>query len=167
VTVNLRSHQIPGAGHVSIIEIGWLVTGRSFEGLVVGIVETAPFFDMAQILGGIENLNHLVVGAAFDKFSAEFSSRSYLALLLAKFVKFDQTLVRPPHEGAHNDSFLETILSSANLLDMTVLAEGIETRGQLKRFRDLGCDLGHRILLSAAVPATVSAAKRRRCWPAS
>jgi EAL domain-containing protein (putative c-di-GMP-specific phosphodiesterase class I) len=45
------------------------------------------------------------------------------------------------------------IISLGNRLDMTMLAEGIETTGQLKRLRTPGCELSHGFLFSAAVPA--------------
>ncbi|MGD0055590.1 MAG: EAL domain-containing protein, partial [Acidimicrobiales bacterium] len=49
---------------------------------------------------------------------------------------------------------LETMISLGNKLDMTMLAEGIETREQLDLLRDLGCELGQGYLFSPAVPAS-------------
>jgi EAL domain-containing protein (putative c-di-GMP-specific phosphodiesterase class I) len=52
---------------------------------------------------------------------------------------------------------------------MTMLAEGIETRGQLERLRAPGCELGQGFLFSAAVPAAQAAAMLDRVpgssWP--
>jgi EAL domain-containing protein (putative c-di-GMP-specific phosphodiesterase class I) len=45
------------------------------------------------------------------------------------------------------------MISLGNKLDMTMLAEGIETSEQLELLRDLGCELGQGFLFSAAVPA--------------
>jgi EAL domain-containing protein (putative c-di-GMP-specific phosphodiesterase class I) len=56
------------------------------------------------------------------------------------------------HESARNDTLLETIISLGQKLNMTMLAEGIETVEQFSRLRRLGCELGQGSLFSAAVP---------------
>ena len=53
----------------------------------------------------------------------------------------------------HNDALLEAIVSLGHSLDMTMLAEGIETAGQLERVRTIGCELGQGFLWSEAVVA--------------
>ena len=56
-------------------------------------------------------------------------------------------------ESVRNDTLLETIVSLGSKLDITMLAEGIETHAQLERLRNLGCELGQGYLFSPAVPA--------------
>ena len=69
-----------------------------------------------------------------------------------RIIKIDRSFVSPTHENIHNDTLLQTIVSLGRKLNMTVLAEGIETHGQLERLRELGCDLGQGFLFSRAVP---------------
>jgi EAL domain-containing protein (putative c-di-GMP-specific phosphodiesterase class I) len=57
---------------------------------------------------------------------------------------------------------LEEIVKLGRGLNMTVLAEGIETRGQLDRLRQLGCELGQGFLFSPAVPNDEVAELTRR-----
>jgi hypothetical protein len=75
----------------------------------------------------------------------------YLVLLNPRFIKTDQTFVRPHHESTHDESLLEIIISLGNQLEMIMLAGGIETRGQLERLRVPGCQLGQGFLFSEAV----------------
>lgn len=56
------------------------------------------------------------------------------------------------HESTRNDTLLETIISLGQKLNMTMLAEGIETERQFSRLRRLGCELGQGFLFSPAVP---------------
>jgi len=67
-------------------------------------------------------------------------------------IKIDQSFVRPKIESIHSDRVLETIVSLGHNLGMTMLAEGIETEGQLERLRALHCSLGQGFLFSPAVP---------------
>ena len=48
----------------------------------------------------------------------------------------------PTREPARNDALLEAIISLGHKLGMTMLAEGIETEGQLVRLHNLGCEFG-------------------------
>jgi EAL domain-containing protein (putative c-di-GMP-specific phosphodiesterase class I) len=50
------------------------------------------------------------------------------------------------------------IVSLGNSMQMTMLAEGIETPAQLEQLRQLGCELGQGYLFSRAVPADQAAA---------
>ncbi len=106
----------------------------------------------------IENLDRLGVAIALDDFGTGSSSLSYLAFLRPKIIKIDRSFVSPAHESAYNDTLLEAIVSLGQKLDVTVLAQGIETQGQLAHLRALGCEVGQGYLFSPAVPASAVAA---------
>jgi EAL domain-containing protein (putative c-di-GMP-specific phosphodiesterase class I) len=138
---------------VSIVENALQASGLEPGRLIIEITEGTATLDVTSTLSVLEDLNRLGIGIALDNFGTGSTSLSYLVLLNPKFVKIDQTFVRPPRESTHHDSLLEMIISLGNRLDMTMLAEGIETTGQLKRLRTPGCELSHGFLFSAAVPA--------------
>jgi EAL domain-containing protein (putative c-di-GMP-specific phosphodiesterase class I) len=74
-------------------------------------------------------------------------------LIHPRIIKIDQSFVRPAYESDQNDTLLEAIISLGSKLQMTMLAEGIETSPQLERLRRSGCELGQGFLFSPAVPA--------------
>ena len=74
-------------------------------------------------------------------------------MLHPSIIKIDRSFVSPAKSSPYAESLLETIISLGKKLDLTVLAEGIETPEQLERLRNLGCDLGQGFLFSPAVPA--------------
>jgi EAL domain-containing protein (putative c-di-GMP-specific phosphodiesterase class I) len=73
-------------------------------------------------------------------------------MLQPRIIKIDKSFVSPLHGSPQNDTLLEAIVSLGNKLEMTMLAEGIETSAQLERLRSLSCELGQGFLFSAAVP---------------
>ena len=76
---------------------------------------------------------------------------SYLTLLHPTIIKIDRSFVSPTNENVHNDVLLQTIVSLGRKLNMTVVAEGIETTTQLEQLRELGCDLSKGFLFSQTV----------------
>ncbi len=158
VTVNLSAHQFREAGLVSMIEETLARSALGPERLVIEITEGVALLDIAETISVMDRLNRLGVGIALDDFGTGFSSLSYLAALDPRIIKIDQSFVRPSHESARNDTLLETIISLGNKLDVTMLAEGIETQAQLDLLRHFGCGLGQGFLFSPAVPADEAAA---------
>ncbi len=151
VTVNLSSRQFHDPELVSVIESA-LVNGLKPERLILEITESVTLLEVAETLNVIERLKRLGIAIALDDFGTGYSSLSYLTLLQPKIIKIDQSFVSPMHESIHNNTLLEAIVSLGQKLNMTVLAEGIETESQLERLRRVGCDLGQGYLFSRAVP---------------
>jgi diguanylate cyclase (GGDEF)-like protein/PAS domain S-box-containing protein len=152
VTVNFSASQFHNPGLTSMLEEILTESGLRPERLVVEITESAALTDVAETMSVVDHLNRLGVGIALDNFGTGFSSLSYLILLHPRFIKIDHSFIRPKNESPHNDTLLETIISLGNKLNMTMLAEGIETKAQLDRLRSLGCELGQGFLFSPAVP---------------
>ena len=153
VTVNLSAHQFFDPNLVAMIEGKLEASGLSPDRLVLEITETVALLDAAETLSAMEHFNRLGIGIALDDFGTGYSSLSYLAMLHPRIIKIDQSFVRPVHESEQSDVLLETIVSLGAKLDMTMLAEGIETPEQLDRLRRSGCELGQGFLFSPAVPA--------------
>jgi diguanylate cyclase (GGDEF)-like protein/PAS domain S-box-containing protein len=152
VTVNLSAHQFQDPGLIAMIEAALAQSGLAPERLVLEITESVALLDVTETMRVMEHLNRLGLGFALDDFGTGFSSLSYLVLLRPKVIKIDQSFIRPLHESAHNDTLLEMIISLGKKLEMTVLAEGIETETQLARLRGFDCELGQGYLFSPAVP---------------
>jgi len=165
VTVNLSAHQFHDLGLVSMIESALQSSGLAPENLVLEITESVTLHNVAETMSVMERLLHLGIGFALDDFGTGYSSLSYLALLRPRIIKIDQSFVSPPSESIRNDTLLEAIVTLGNKLNMTMIAEGIETKAQLERLRFLGCELGQGFYFSPAVPADeVAAILARGPW---
>jgi diguanylate cyclase (GGDEF)-like protein/PAS domain S-box-containing protein len=152
VTVNFTASQFHNPGLVTMIKEVLDEFKLAPERLVIEITEGAVLHDVTATMNVMAQLNQLGVSVALDDFGTGLSSLSYLVLLHPRFIKIDQSFVRPKNESVQNDTLLETIISLGSKLDMIVLGEGIETKAQLERLRLLGCELGQGFLFSPAVP---------------
>jgi EAL domain-containing protein (putative c-di-GMP-specific phosphodiesterase class I) len=162
VTVNLSAHQFRDPGLVSMIEKVLETSGLTPERLIIEITESVTLPYITETLSVMEDLNRLGIGFALDDFGTGYSSLSYLALMRPRIIKIDQSFVSPTLESYRNDTLLEAIVTLGHNLDMTMLAEGIETHAQLQRLQALGCELGQGFLFSHAVPASDVAAMLAR-----
>ncbi|HEV3212538.1 MAG TPA: EAL domain-containing protein [Acidimicrobiales bacterium] len=152
VSVNLSAHQFFDPNLLPMIEAELEVSGLAPDRLILEITESVAMLDTAETLAAMQHLNRLGIGIALDDFGTGYSSLSYLAMLHPRIIKIDQSFVRPLHDSEQNDLLLETIVSLGAKLNMTMLAEGIETSEQLDRLRRTGCELGQGFAFSPAVP---------------
>ena len=167
VSVNLSARQFHDPGLLSMIEGALTESGLAPERLLVEVTESVALADVVGTTSVIEHLDRLGVTVALDDFGTGYSSLSYLALLRPRIIKIDRSFVSPSKASIYNDTLLEAIVSLGQKLDITVLAEGIETQGQLERVRHLGCELGQGYLFSSAVPAGEVGAmlgRKSRSW---
>jgi diguanylate cyclase (GGDEF)-like protein/PAS domain S-box-containing protein len=153
VSVNLSAHQFGDPGLIAMIEKALNLSGLDPERLIIEITESVTLLYISETLSVMEELNRLGIGFALDDFGTGYSSLSYLALMRPRIIKIDQSFVSPVIESVRNDTLLEAIVSLGHNLDMTMLAEGIETKTQLQRLQGLGCELGQGFLFSRAIPA--------------
>ncbi|HVA53264.1 MAG TPA: EAL domain-containing protein [Acidimicrobiales bacterium] len=151
VSVNLSARQFHDPRLVSIVETVLADSHLSRERLVIEITESVTLLNISETMNVMEQLGRLGIDFALDDFGTGFSSLSYLALLQPKIIKVDQSFVSPAIENPRNNALLEAIISLGHKLNMTMLAEGIETSAQLERLRSFGCELGQGFLWSPAI----------------
>jgi EAL domain-containing protein (putative c-di-GMP-specific phosphodiesterase class I) len=152
VSVNLSARQFHDPGLVALVQLELEVSSLPADRLIIEITEGVALMEVADTIKTIGALTDLGIGVALDDFGTGFSSLSYLALLNPMIIKVDQSFVRPQLKSIHSDRLLETIVSLGHNLGMTMLAEGIETKEQLKQLRELHCSLGQGFVYSPAVP---------------
>ncbi len=153
VSVNLSARQFYDPSLVTTIEQALYANDLGPERLIIEVTESVALANVAETMNVIDYLNRLGVGFALDDFGTGYSSLSYLALMRPRVIKIDQSFISPAFESARNDTLLEAIVSLGQNLNMSVLAEGIETQGQYIRLCCFGCELGQGFLFSPAVSA--------------
>lgn len=153
VSVNFSAHQFHLPDIVAKIEDALRVSALDPSRLIVEITESAALDDIDETVKVVRDLAELGIGIVLDDFGTGYSSLSYLVLLHPNIIKIDRSFVSSTLEGTQNAALLEEIITLGQRLNITVLAEGIETPEQLARLRQLGCELGQGFLFSPAVPA--------------
>ena len=85
-------------------------------------------------------LKHLGIRLAIDDFGTGYSSLAYLKQFSFDIVKIDKSFVRDLEGNAESRAITSAIIAMAHALRKEVVAEGVETEGQLAILRSLGCD---------------------------
>ncbi len=103
----------------------------------------------------LERLRRRQVRLSIDDFGTGYSSLSYLQDLPIDTLKLDRSFVSRLEADARTCNIVSTIVALARTLGLEIVAEGIETQGQLRILRDLGCDFGQGYLFARPLPAAV------------
>jgi FixJ family two-component response regulator len=111
------------------------------EWLGIEITESVLMNDFDVCSRKIRDLQQLGVSISIDDFGTGYSSLSYLCRLPIDVVKIDRSLVPDVMASTQDVSVTRGIINMAHALQMQVLAEGVETEGQLGLLVANGCDL--------------------------
>lgn len=89
----------------------------------------------------LNELNELGVQISLDDFGTGYSSLSYLHTLPVHGLKIDRNFIMNVTECDNNQAIVESIITLANQLKLTIIAEGVETKEQLDFLQQLNCYL--------------------------
>ncbi|WP_191602361.1 putative bifunctional diguanylate cyclase/phosphodiesterase [Marinomonas algicola] len=108
----------------------------------IELTETAMMNDISSTKRSLLKLRKLGIRIAIDDFGTGLSSLSYISQLDASVIKIDRSFIMDINTNPHNLAIVEAVISLSHRLNWEVVAEGIETQGQLKTLADLGCQHG-------------------------
>ncbi len=108
--------------------------------LELELTEGAAMENPAAAIAMMNKLHELGVRMSIDDFGTGYSSLSYLKRFQVYKLKIDQSFVRDITIDPEDKAIVSAIISMANSLNMQVIAEGVETAGQLSFLRLQGCD---------------------------
>ncbi|WP_109124709.1 GGDEF and EAL domain-containing protein [Dyella sp. C11] len=100
----------------------------------------------------MQGIKDLGVSLALDDFGTGYCSLSYLKYFPIDALKIDRTFVRDIASDADNAAITDAIITMARGLDMSVVAEGVETAAQAEHLRRAGCSLLQGFLFGTAIP---------------
>ena len=118
----------------------------------IEITESAVMENIERAIGILKQLRNLGIRLAIDDFGTGYSSLNYLARFPVQTVKIDQTFVRRCLNSPSDTAIVNAIITLAHAMDMTVLAEGVETREQLAFLCGAGCDAIQGFLFGHPIP---------------
>src|SRR6266498_2455756 len=116
--------------------------------IVVEITEHAQVADYAELLGALEDFRSRGGRLAIDDAGAGFASLAHVLALLPDVIKLDMSLTRGIDRDRNRRALASAMISFASDLGATIIAEGIETRGELDTLRALGARYGQGFYLS-------------------
>jgi len=114
-------------------------TGANPCRLKLELTESLLLGDIEGTVARMEELKREGVGFALDDFGTGYSSLAYLKRLPLDQLKIDRGFVRDVLTNPNDAAIVRTVLALADSLDLTVVAEGVETVEQLAFLRLHGC----------------------------
>jgi diguanylate cyclase (GGDEF)-like protein len=141
IAVNLSAQSLQETDFVDELKAILEATKIDPDQLVLEMTETVMFHETATTLARLEAIRSLGVKIAIDDFGTGYSSLGYLRRFHVDILKIAREFVAP---ADHTDewAFAGAIVALGRTLGLTIVAEGIESSGQLERLRALGCELG-------------------------
>jgi EAL domain-containing protein (putative c-di-GMP-specific phosphodiesterase class I) len=162
VAVNLSAHQFtaPVVACVRSILAEYDVDPALLE---LELTETASMADADKTCELLVQLKAMGIALAIDDFGTGYSNLNYLKRFPVDKLKLDQSFVRDILADPDDLAISRAVIAVGHGLRLTVVAEGVETAGQLAALAELGCDLAQGFHFSPAVPAPAFAALLVAC----
>jgi EAL domain-containing protein (putative c-di-GMP-specific phosphodiesterase class I) len=153
VSVNVSMRQLQGDRFVSEVRDTLLRHRMSAEALEIEVTESTLAGNQKEVNALLETLRLMGVHIAIDDFGTGYSSMSVLGELPTDALKVDRSFVMEAASQRTSRSVVEAIISIAHVLGKVTIAEGVETTGQVRTLRQLGCDFAQGYLFAKPVPA--------------
>lgn len=120
-------------------------------GFDIELTESALVPDLVNVAAAMEALAAANVRLALDDFGIGYSSMQLLTSLPVQHLKIDRSFVAEMSASHKARAVVEAIIRIGREIGVETIAEGIETEDQLRRLRDLGCDIGQGFYFSPAL----------------
>lgn len=153
VCVNFSARQFDRRDVALRIKTALEITGFTPDKLKIEITESAILDNPEMAAKAVNEIKELGARIAIDDFGTGYSSLSYLHRLAFDTLKIDRSFIMGLGvNGGRNDKIIRAVIGLARDLDMSVVAEGIETKSQLARLVDMRCSHGQGYLFSRPMP---------------
>jgi len=148
VSVNLSVRQLADPALLADVAHVLEVSGLPPENLTLEITESAMMHDTETAVARLTELKQLGINLAVDDFGTGYSSLSYLQRFPIDTLKIDRSFVAGIDGDAEQSALARAIVRLAQTLQLSAVAEGVETESQLNRLRELGCQYAQGYLLA-------------------
>jgi diguanylate cyclase (GGDEF)-like protein/PAS domain S-box-containing protein len=155
VCVNLSARQFQDPGLLADIARALETTGLDPHRLKLELTESIAMHDIDATVAKLEALKAAGIQLAIDDFGTGYSSLSYLKRLPVDTLKIDRSFVEGLGHDMLDAAIVQTVVTLAKTLQLSVVGEGIESQAQAAQLRALGCHGGQGFLFARPEPAEV------------
>lgn len=156
VSVNLSARQLMHPSLVQQVEAILAESKLNPWQLKLEVTESTVMEYSEKAQDVLDRLDRLGVHLSTDDFGTGYSSLSYLQSFPFDRLKIDRSFIDKIGKNKKSDAIVKTILMLGSNLGMEVVAEGIETVGQLEFLQELGCQFGQGYYFSRPVDSSVA-----------
>lgn len=152
VSVNISPHQLGADDFVCSVRNALNSAGIKPCQLELEITENALISSINESVCRLHELRAMGVRLALDDFGKGYSSLTYLQRLPVTTLKIDKFFVDMILKDETQKAIIRTIVDMAHAMKMLVVAEGVETKGQIDYLAQCRCDLFQGFIISLPVP---------------
>ncbi len=153
IAVNLSARQFQGQDIIGAITKVLQETGFDPTNLELELTESLVFQNEGETISKLVRLKDMGINISIDDFGTGHSSFAYLRQFPVGKLKIVGSFVRSISKNPADSAIAKLLVDMSHLLGMRVLAEGVETKGQLDLLSLLGCDEIQGFFFSKPLPA--------------
>ena len=155
LSVNFSARQFQQATFIASVAEILQETNLDPRWLELELTESSIMKEPEQAIEKLHELKLMGIKVAIDDFGTGYSSLNYLKRFPIDTLKIDKTFVSDVCKDPHDTAIVRAIITLGHALDLTVIAEGVETQEQLQYLSSLGCDVVQGFLFSKSLEARV------------
>jgi len=140
VAVNLSARQFRSDNLPDEIDRALAESGLPASSLELEITESMVMEDPERVIDLLDKIRNRGIRLSLDDFGTGHSSLAYLKRFPIDCVKIDRAFIKDMPENTDDVAIARTIIAMAKALDLTMVAEGVETAAQLASLKNMGCD---------------------------
>jgi diguanylate cyclase (GGDEF)-like protein/PAS domain S-box-containing protein len=152
IAVNLSPVQFMHGDLVGLVHSILLETGLAPDRLELEITEGVLIEDFDRGLALLRRLKALGVRISMDDFGSGYSSLSYLQAFPFDKIKIDRAFVVNLGRNPQSASIVRAVIDLGHALEMSIVAEGVETQEQLGFLAEEGCDAVQGFFIGKPLP---------------
>jgi EAL domain-containing protein (putative c-di-GMP-specific phosphodiesterase class I) len=153
IAVNLSGRQFVRQDLLGMVQKVLGETGIAPQYLELELTESTIMEHVDETIETLLALRKLGVHLAIDDFGTGYSSMAYLKRFTIDKLKIDQSFVRDLATDSDDAAIVSATIAMAHNLNLTVIAEGVETEEQLHFLKDNGCEQMQGYYFSRPLPA--------------
>ncbi len=153
LSVNVSGRQFQDIGFRDQLQTTLQDVGLPGSALQLEITENAAMQDFELTTQTIQDLGRMGIRISIDDFGASYSSLGYLKRYPVSSIKIDQTFIRNVVDNLDDAAITTAIIAIGHVLNLNVIAEGVETQMQLDFLTAQNCDEIQGYILDHPMPA--------------
>ena len=157
--INVSPLQIQNINFISLVKNLILETGVNPKWLNFEITENQAFDSQERIGAVLTELSALGITVSIDDFGTGYSSYGYIKQFSIDYLKIDKLLIDTIVAVSNDLQVLKAIVAMAKALEIRTIAEGAETKEQVRLLEKMGCDIIQGYYYGQPVPSDEFAMK--------
>jgi len=141
LSLNLSVKQLQERDFPETVNEMLTLTGCKPEWIEFEITESHIMHNEYGAIDTLNAIRNMGISIAIDDFGTGYSSLSYLKTLPVDKLKIDRSFITDIPDNHEDSAIVKAVIAIANSLDLSVIAEGVETERQRDALFEYGCDL--------------------------